>query len=108
MARFHTTAWSPESVSPVEFDTDSESFRATYDSSRDSPSLAVVAVVAAALGREPNRLTPLQTVVETDALDTLATESASGPGGCASISFEYHGFDVTVAGGGVIEATPIT
>lgn len=96
-----------ESLSLLEFDVESESFQATYDSTRDSTSLAVVAVVSTALGREPQALTPLQSVIETDALDKLATESATGIGNCDSISFSYEGFEVTITNEGVIEAVPI-
>lgn len=95
------------SLSPVDFDTESESFHATYDSARDSASLAVVVVVATALGREPQTLTPLQSIVDTDALDKLAAESSARSGNCASISFSYEGLAVTVTSEGVIEANPI-
>lgn len=96
-----------ESLSPVEFDAESDSFQATYDSSRDSTSLAIVAVVATALGEDPQVLTPLQTVVDTDALDELMTESATGLGACNSITFRYDEFEVTVTGEGLIEAAPV-
>lgn len=96
-----------ESLSLIEFDVESELFRATYDSTRESTSLAVVAVVATALGEEPHALSPLQTVIDTDALDKLATESATGSGDCDSISFSYEGFAVTITSEGVIEAAPL-
>lgn len=96
-----------ESLSRIEFDAESESFHATYDSTRDSASLAVVSVVSTALGENPLALTPLQTVTETDALDKLATESATDLGGSNNISFRYDGFELTVTSKGVIEANPI-
>jgi len=96
-----------ESLTLIEFDMESESFRATYDSIHESTSLAVVSVVATVLGREPQQLTPLQSVIETDALDKLAGKSTTGPGGCDSISFSYEGFDVTVTSEEVIEAHPV-
>ncbi|WP_407037414.1 HalOD1 output domain-containing protein [Halovalidus salilacus] len=96
-----------ESLSPIEFDVESESFQATYDSTRDSTSLAVVAVVATARGEEPLALTPLQTVIDTEAFDKLATELATGIGNCDSISFRYDGFDITITSEGIIEAAPI-
>ncbi|WP_425498485.1 HalOD1 output domain-containing protein [Haloprofundus halobius] len=94
------------SMSVIEFDVDTECFRATYDSTRDSASSAVVGVVATALDRDPLHLTPLQSTIETDALEKLATESSNGLGNCVSISFCYEGFDVTVSSNGIIEATP--
>ncbi|AGB15130.1 hypothetical protein Halru_0495 [Halovivax ruber XH-70] len=96
-----------ESLSPIEFDGETDSFQATYDNTRDSTSLAIVSVVATALDRAPRSLTPLQSVIETDALDKLATESATGFGTCDNISFEYEGFTITVTSEDVIEANPI-
>lgn len=95
-----------ESLSLIELDLESESFQARYDSARDSTSLAVVAVVATALGEDPRALPPLHTVVDTDALDELATESPTGHGACDRISFQYNGFEITVTRKGIIEATP--
>ena len=96
-----------ESLSPIEFDVESGSFKATYDSTRDSTNLAVVAVVATARGEDPQTMTPLGSVIDTDALNNLATESATGLGNCDSISFSYEGFEVTITSEGVIEAAPI-
>ncbi len=96
-----------DSLSPVEFDTESETFQATYDSTRDSTSFAVVAVVATALQKDQQALTPLQTVIDTDALDKLASESPTGSGNCDTISFRYDGFEVTVTSQDEIEADPI-
>lgn len=93
-----------ESLTPIESDPESESFRATYDSTSDSTSLAVVAVVSTTLGEEPESLTPLQTVIDTAALDKLATDSAAGLGTCDSISFEYEGFEITVTSEDIVVA----
>lgn len=95
-----------ESLSPVELDLESGSFHATYDSARDPTSLAVIAVVAAALGEKPKGLTPLQSVIDTDALDKLVTGSPSGREAFDSISFRYDEFEITVDSEGVIEANP--
>ena len=93
-------------LSTTEFDAEGEYFRATYNSTRDSASLAVVAVVSTALGRDPLNLTPLQSVIDTESLDELATETFTGHGTVDSISFCYEGFEVTVFGDGSIEADP--
>lgn len=93
-----------ESLSLLEFNAGNESFQATYDSSSDSTCLAVVAVVATALEEEPEALSPLQAVIDTDALDKLTTGSATGCGTCDRVSFIYEGFEVTVTSEGVIEA----
>lgn len=96
-----------ESLSPIEFDAESESVRATYDSSCDSTTLAVVAVVATALGREPQNLPPLQSVIDADSFDKLAAELSTVQGHCDSISFAYEGLAVTVTSEGVIRANSI-
>lgn len=110
MKSSQTAAANPEiadSLSSVESDGERESFHASFDSARDSTSLAVVSVVATASGKDPQALPPLETVIDTDALDELATESATGAGSCERISFRYGGFDIRVTGEGVIDASPI-
>lgn len=96
-----------DSLSPVELAAESESAQATYDNARDSTSLAVVAVVAAARGEDMGDLPPLHAAIDTDALDELMMDSVTGPRGCDSISFRYDELDITVTREGVIEANPI-
>lgn len=96
-----------ESISAVEFDADDELFHATYDSACDSTSLAIVTVVATALDTELCALSPLQSTLDTEALNNLVSESSTDQGCCDSISFSYEGFEVTVTGEGVIEAVPL-
>lgn len=93
-----------DSIDAVRFDADDELFHATYDSARDSTSVAVVAVVAAALGTDPCALSPLASTLDTDALDNLISESPSE--NCNSISFPYETFEVTVISEGTIVAEP--
>lgn len=93
-----------DSLSIVTLNVESERFKATYDSTRDSPSLAVVAIVATALGKDPQALTPLYSIIDTDALDELATESANGRAGCNRVTFCSEGLEVTVSTEEVIVA----
>ena len=95
-----------ESLTAVEFDADRELFQAAYDSTRESASLAVVTVVATVLDRDPLDLPPLESAIETDALDRLVACS-TGVQGCDSISFQYEGIEVTLTSGGRIEADPM-
>ena len=81
-----------DSMSAVTFNTETECFQATYDSNRDTPSLAIIATVATALGRDPLAMTPLQSTLDTDALDEMATESANE---CVRVTFCYEGVEVT-------------
>ncbi|MFP8958828.1 HalOD1 output domain-containing protein (plasmid) [Natrialbaceae archaeon A-CW3] len=94
------------SMEAVEFVVDDGVYRAEYDSSRDQPSLAIVAAIAAADQRDPYELTPLHSAIDTGALDELfATTATEGQrNGC--LSFPYEGFEVTVSSEGVIEAKP--
>lgn len=95
-----------ETMNAVEFDTDAELFRATYDSDRDPPSMAVVAVVAAAASSDPVELAPLHTIIDTGALDDLFSASTAGVQRRGSTSFRYEGFAVTVFSEGMIEVSP--
>lgn len=94
-----------DSIETVEFDTETELFRASYDRTRDRASLAVVAAVAVARSSDPVDLEPLHTAVETTALDALFPGSVDDAG-AARISFPYEGFEVTVSGRGAIEIDP--
>ena len=96
-----------DSIDDVELDTDTDTFWATYDSARDDVSLAVVAVVAAVEDRAPTDLTPLQTVVDTDALDRLFHAPAEQLPTPTSTSFRYQGYEVTVSNEEVIQVTPL-
>ncbi|WP_169302493.1 HalOD1 output domain-containing protein [Halorientalis salina] len=96
-----------ESLSPIEYNLERDSFQVTFDSTRDSTSLAIVAIVATALDKDPWNLKPLQSVIEVDALNKLTGDSAASLGNCDSISFSYEGLEITVTGEKVIEATPI-
>ena len=96
-----------DTVSSVESDTDEGVYRAQYDSTRDSTSLAVVAAVATANYRNPIDLAPLEFSIDTDALDILFKGPTTIGEGCTKTSFCYEGFEVTVFGDGFIEADPI-
>lgn len=92
-----------DSMPFVEVDVDSERFRAAFDSDRDSASLAVVAVVAAAAHRDPFDLPPLHSAIDSSALEALFSKSTTSR---QRVSFRYEGFDVTVFDGGTIEVSP--
>ncbi|WP_440772480.1 HalOD1 output domain-containing protein [Natronorubrum sp. DTA28] len=96
-----------DSMAAVEFDIERERFRAAYDSTRDSASLAVVAVVATALNSDPMELSPLHSAIDTVALEDLFAPSPGGVREPDSTSFRYEGFAVTVFSAGAIEAVPM-
>ena len=95
------------SMESVEFVVDDGIYRAEYDSSRDQPSLAIVATIAAADQRDPNDLRPLHSAIDTDGLNELFAPAATDGQRNGRLSFLYEGFEVTVSSEGVIEATPM-
>lgn len=93
------------SMNNVEFDVDEETFRAEYDSSRDQPSLAVVAAVAEVSNTEPEKLTPLHSAINTSALNDLFSSTGNARQRNDCLSFSYEGFEVTVFGEGTVEVS---
>ncbi|QKY21949.1 hypothetical protein B4589_016180 (plasmid) [Halolamina sp. CBA1230] len=71
-------------------------------SGETTPSIAVVEAVAAATGRDPREMPPIQGAVDTDALDALLT---AGKDGSLRVSFEYLDATVTVHPDGTIDVT---
>ena len=76
---------------------------ATFDwTGFESPSAAVVAVLAAETGEDPAELDPLYATIDPDALDTLFAprqdSSLRTPNG--SIGFEYLGYWVVIKANG--------
>ncbi|WP_224449548.1 HalOD1 output domain-containing protein [Haloprofundus salilacus] len=96
-----------DSIDTIRYHPEDDVFRAPYDSSRDEPSLAVVAVLAAVDRRDPLELSSLFYTLDTDALDALFDESTSREGSRPRISFYYEGFEVVVFGEDVIEVSPL-
>ncbi|THE64953.1 hypothetical protein D8Y22_10085 [Salinadaptatus halalkaliphilus] len=90
----------------VEFVDDDGVYRAEYDSSQDQPSLAIVAVIAAADQSALSELPPLYSAIDTDALNELFSTTATEGQRKGRLSFPYEGFEVTVSSEGVIEAKP--
>lgn len=89
----------------IEFDPETGRFRAEYNGDRDSVSLAIVAVVAAAHDRHPTDLAPLHSSIDTSALDDLFAPS-SETDRRGSTAFHYEDYAVTVFSEGTIEARP--
>lgn len=65
------------------------------------PSEAVVDAIAAATGREPLQIEPLQNHVDTDALNALVTPQ-SDDGDTVQVSFSYEELGVLVDSSGTI------
>ena len=68
----------------------------------EEPSTAIVEAVAAATGRDPGTLSPLDEHVDTEALASLLAHGSDPDDERPRVSFGYEGVDVTVdAGGGI-------
>jgi hypothetical protein len=63
----------------------------------ESPSVAVVEAVSDVTGRDVTDLESLEHVVDTDALDSLFAPRANGHPRTGRFSFQYEGFDVSIA-----------
>lgn len=96
-----------DSMNTIEFDVDEGIYRASYNDNRDTTSLAVVAVIAAAANRDSRELAPLNSAIDTAALDSLFSTTTTRGERSGCISFQYEGFEVTVWGEGTIEADPM-
>lgn len=91
----------------VEYDSERELYRATFDSSSIGPIIAVTEVMADVCETDPLELEPLYYSIETDALEVLTDKY--GPGqreGDSQIHFVYENHEVTVKSYGVIEVQP--
>lgn len=86
---------------------DAEPIRRRWTRS-EPPSMAIVEAVAAALDCEPTALPPLGDRLEPEALDRLLERSADLGSDPVRLSFTYAGVEVTVDGGGTVEARPPT
>jgi hypothetical protein len=72
------------------------------------PSLRVVHAVARAESVHPIELVqPLADVIDPDALDALLDHHAESGTGFSSLSFRYHGYEVTLHGDGRVSTAPV-
>mgnify|MGYP000577201632 CR=1 FL=1 len=68
----------------------------------DQPSTAVVAAVAEVTDRDIRELSPLQSTLDVDALDTLIIRGVANSDADVQVSFRYEGFQVSVETDGSI------
>ena len=85
------------------FDARTGVYRTTHDDDRPwSASTTVVLALAEVTGIEPTDMLPLAGTVDPDALDSHVRYNDND----IAVSFEFHGYDVTVRGDGLIELEP--
>ncbi|MGM0447698.1 MAG: HalOD1 output domain-containing protein [Methanobacteriota archaeon] len=79
-------------------------YRARYDPTETPASMAVVAVVSKALGRDPVEVDQLYYAVHADALNELL--GGGDLGSDLSVTFDYEGYEVTVTADEVVAVRP--
>ncbi|KYH23736.1 hypothetical protein HAPAU_42160 [Halalkalicoccus paucihalophilus] len=79
-------------------------YRLEYDSEVDTPSVAVVAAIAAMTRTDPMDLDPLHSVIDTSAFDDLFTATDHKRWG--RVVFRFSGFEIMASSHGVIEVNP--
>ena len=63
-------------------------------SAGDCPSTAVVMAVSEQMGAGPMDITPLQRVIDTDAVNSLFQSNPSAPSRTGTLQFEYLGYRI--------------
>lgn len=98
----------PDQIVTVEHDSETDTYRAEFDSAEIEPSMAVVEVVVSVSDAGPLQLDPLYEVVDPELIDQFCTRTTrDSQAGDRMISFPYHDYSVTVESRGVIEVEPL-
>lgn len=96
-----------DSAATLTYHAETETYRTEYDWRVDAPQEVVIHCVAALEGSQAIELDPLYTVLDPDALDQLFAPMASGQHlGDGKVTFDYHGYEVTLHSYGVIAIRP--
>jgi|AntDeeMinimDraft_5_1070356.scaffolds.fasta_scaffold01630_7 hypothetical protein len=89
-----------------EYDPDENRFHVTFDPTDTIPTSAVVAMIATISNTDPVSIPPLHDTIDTDALDTLASEEKDRNAHELSITFVFYGYEVKATNNGTIQAVP--
>lgn len=104
-----TTEWDAIKKRDIlDYDAETDTYRASFDSAKETVCMAVIAVVAVVSDTSPAELPPIQSVIDTDAFDQLIESAATGPStGDIHVSFTFAGCSVTVHSYGIIAVHPL-
>lgn len=92
-----------EQKDALEYDPETDCYRASFDIGSESVCWAIVSVVAAISGTRKTELPSLGSVVDADALNALLSSSLSDQSpGDVHVTFDYDGHEVTVHSYGII------
>lgn len=95
-----------ESADELNYHEDDRVYRLKYDQSVDTPSMAVVAAIAAVTRTDPMDLDPLHSAIDASALDDLFAPSPTTHGRWGQVVFRFSGFEVLATSHGTIEVDP--
>lgn len=99
----------PDVTDSIEFDPETNSFRASFDSRFIDPSVAVIHVTAEICERGLSELDPLYEAVDPDTIDQFCLNPEDGRGdGVEGMDFVYLDHEITLKREGIIEITPLT
>lgn len=90
-----------------EYDADLEGHRTRFDPSRISPTMAVISALEAISKKSPMEMSPLSSVLDSDALGTLLQQRDDRTGH-VQIHFSFEGYDVDVSSDGQLFIQPTT
>jgi len=90
---------------PVDYDPETGTYRARFDSETVTPSVAVIGAIADIRDADPERLDPLYEAIDPDALDRVVTAVPTEED--RSVTFDYGGYEVTVSNGGIVDIRPL-
>lgn len=89
------------SLESFKYRAESDTYRTRYDPDTTGASMAVVATLANVLETAPTNLIPLQTIIDTDSLDSLAL-CRDGANGNINVTFTHEGCRITVSSDGTV------
>ena len=96
-----------EKYDVLEYDANTGTYRASFDSTSESVCAAVIATVAAVSETTPTELPSLYSVIDADAVEALVESTVAGPpNGDVHVSFTFNECDVTVHTYGIIAVQP--
>jgi hypothetical protein len=87
------------------YESDSDSYRFTFDPERTPPSMAVVAALSSALDVAAMDLDPIYEMVDTDALDALVRVQDQSIGD-VTVSISHASYTLTVHSYGLVTMVP--
>jgi hypothetical protein len=91
-----------EIIDSVDYDPDSDTYRAEFIPSAVEPSAAIVAALASVRRCETSDLKPLYNDIDTDSLNTLIGSATDE----TTVTFEVDEFSITIRASGVVEIVP--